>query len=288
MQRIIEVGGDEPVSLHARLGCLVATSKTNTEVRVPFPEIAVVVVGAQSTLSGSVLGSLGAFGAAVIAVDARHVPVSLTLPLVGHTLHAERLRLQIEVLPRIAPAAWAQVVRAKIDAQAALLADGAPLRALAARVAPGDPANIEAQAARLYWRALLGDDFRRDRSADGANRLLNYGYAVLRAIVARAVCAAGFHPALGLHHAGRDAFALADDLMEPARPIVDRVVRQLVEDWGTVRLDRSSKQEILGALLAPVAIGTALHSLFDAYGRVCSSLHDVLCRGEGELWLVKP
>ena len=100
---------------------------------------------------------------------------------------------------------------------------------LARRVRSGDPDNLEAQAARRYWTILLGSDFRRDADAPGINGILNYGYTVLRAIISRAICASGLHPTLGIHHSNRsNAFALADDLMEPYRPIVDRVVLNLV------------------------------------------------------------
>lgn len=287
MRHIVEVGCDKPATLREKLGCLAVKSGDQPEVRLPLPEVAVVILGPMSMLSGSVLGALSAFGAVVLTLDRRFAPASLTLPVVGHVLHAERLRLQIDKTPAVGPAAWAQIVRAKINGQAVLLASDMRQRlcALARAVEPADPKNIEAQAARVYWPSLLGASFR--RAGDGGpNRLLNYGYAVLRGLVARAVCAAGFHPAIGLHHAGRDAFALADDLMEPARPIVDRAVRLLVDQRGAdVELDGQSKRALLGALLSPVQAGREQLSLFEAFGRTCGSLYEMLRVGGGELWI---
>jgi CRISPR-associated protein Cas1 len=131
---------------------------------------------------------------------------------------------------------WQQLVRSKIDNQKYILecagADSDKVQELGIlikRVRSGDPDNIEAQAARQYWPALMGKDFRRDRTLDGANAFLNYGYTILRAATARAVVAAGLHPALGLHHKSQvNAFALVDDLMEPFRPVVDGKVAKML------------------------------------------------------------
>ena len=130
---------------------------------------------------------------------------------------------------------WQLIVRRKIVNQATILDSYAgnekvikDLLVLSRRVRSGDPENMEAQAARIYWRALMGNAFRRDRYASGANAALNYGYTVLRAATARAICGAGLHPSLGIHHRSAvNAFALVDDLMEPFRPLVDSLVRKI-------------------------------------------------------------
>ena len=164
---------------------------------------------------------------------------------------------------------WQQFVKAKLEAQAQLLeyrsGTDYGLRALAAEVRSGDPENVEARGARLYWRALFGDDFRRDREAEDLNRHLNYGYAVLRAITARAVCAAGLHPSLGIHHHNRyDAFCLADDVMEPFRPLVDRVVVNLNDRLGPdLPMDRDAKRALLLNLLERYEFEDETRSLFD-------------------------
>jgi CRISPR-associated protein Cas1 len=136
---------------------------------------------------------------------------------------------------------------------------------------------VEAQAARRYWPALFGAEFKRDPDAEDQNRLLNYGYAVLRAITARAICAAGLHPSLGLHHHNRyDSFCLADDLMEPYRPLVDAVVVEYCRVHGTkAPLDKSAKAALIGPLLGRYAWHGEERTLADWLGRAASSLADV-------------
>ena len=148
---------------------------------------------------------------------------------------------------------WSRLVRHKIVAQAAVLDRvGMPserLRRLSCTVRSGDPENCEAQAARAYWPLLFGRSFRRDPTLDGANALLNYGYAVLRAATARAIVSAGLHPSLSVHHrSGGDALALADDVMEPFRPTIDLAVHGLlVSGTDCVEDGRASLVETLSA-----------------------------------------
>ena len=166
----------------------------------------------------------------------------MLLPLVGHHLQARRFVAQAAASVPTKKRLWRQIVRAKIELQAHTLetlhGDSAGVRPLMRLVRSGDPENVEARAARAYWPLLFADDdFRRDHERGDQNRLLNYGYTVLRAIVARAICAAGLHPALGLHHHNQySAFCLADDLMEPFRP-----TKPLPHGHGSVEHD--SKQQ---------------------------------------------
>ena len=182
---------------------------------------------------------------------------------------------------------WQQIARAKILAQARLLEErtGADHGScgLASQVRSGDPANLEARAARIYWRKVFGEiEFRRDREQDGLNACLNYGYAVLRAIVARAICGAGLHPSLSLHHHNRyDAFCLADDLMEPFRPIVDRAVARSPRRARSGNAARSSREEMHSRRIAGrfEADGES-RTLFDWLGRVAASLAAAMEAGE--------
>jgi len=214
------------------------------------------------------LGAITANGGAVLALDDRCRPAGLMLPCDGNQHHAGRLRRQIARFPALAPKHWRQIVQAKIRAQAALVPEEPRVAACASQVALGDETNVEAQAARLYWSALFGDGFKR-HDGSGANTALDYGYAVVRAMVARAICASGLHPALGLHHrSDRDTFALADDLMEPARPIVDRIVSQLHES----AFDRTTKGALLAATTTEVIVAGRRTGLIEAYEIVCGSL----------------
>jgi CRISPR-associated protein Cas1 len=179
-------------------------------------------------------------------------------------------------------------VKSKIRAQGLLLLElygkDRGLRALAKKVKSGDVENLEGQASRRYWPALFNDpDFQRRRDAEDQNRFLNYGYAILRAIVARGICAAGLHPSLGIHHHNRyDAFCLADDLMEPFRAIVDRaVVRWVAEHGKDSEMCKEAKAAMLGALMERYDLEGEQRTLFDISSRLASSLAQVFL-GERE------
>lgn len=225
MERILDV---EQAALNVQSGALVVKKSGKKDVVIAVGEIAVVVVATSVALSGAVLSLLTKAGACLMSLDERHLPASLTVPIVGHSRATERLRLQVERQPRIADEEWRQIVVRKIEAQASHLDDcsklGEARRLRELSVDPGDPKNVEGQAAKIYWQTLFGSDFSRRDESDEVNRLLNYGYAVLRALVVRAIVAKGLHPGLGLHHKNAyDPFPLAADLMEPFRPAVDRV-----------------------------------------------------------------
>lgn len=259
------------------------------ETTVPLSDIAVLIAShPQVSLSHAVLSRLASAGGVFVACNEKHMPVSMLLPLAAHSLQTERLAKQASVPLPVKKRAWQAIVRAKIRAQSELLLErlesGCGLEGLAARVRSGDPQNIEAQAARIYWRELFGAGaFRRDPDSDGVNACLNYGYAVLRASVARAICGVGLHPSLGIHHHNRyDAFCLADDLMEPFRPLVDREVADLVTGLGKdFPLDLESKRIILRALLGRFTAEGESRTLFDWAARVASSLMSVI-DGSGE------
>ena len=251
---------------------------------VPLEEIAVVVVShPQVTYSHAVLPGLAAAGAILIACDSKHMPAAMMLPLVTHSVQTERFAAQAKASVPTCKRLWQQFVKAKLEAQAQLLeyrsGNDHGLRALATEVRSGDPENLEGRGARLYWPALFGEAFRRDREAQDLNRHLNYGYAVLRAITARAVCAAGLHPSLGIHHHNRyDAFCLADDVMEPFRPLVDRVVATLRDRYGPdLPMDRDAKRALLTSLLERYEFEEETRTLFDWVNRTASSLASVIC-----------
>jgi CRISPR-associated protein Cas1 len=159
----------------------------------------------------------------------------MMLPLDAHHVQTERHRAQGEASAPTRKRIWQRLIAAKIAQQADVLVHftghHGGLLPLSKRVRSGDPDNLEAQAAQRYWPSLFGRDFRRDRDADGINALLNYGYAVMRAAIARAVVASGLIPSLGVFHSNRsNPFCLADDLLEPYRPYVDWRVRLLMNE----------------------------------------------------------
>lgn len=190
----------------------------------------------------------------IVFCDRRYLPYSVILPISeGHTLHSKILQQQIEASAPGKKRLWQQVVRHKIEQQADTLerlqVDALPLRRMLPKVKSGDKENHEAQAAQVYWRLLLGRGFRRDPNAEGVNALLNYGYAIIRAMIARALVGSGLHPALGLHHRNQyNGLCLADDLMEPFRPWVDLLVQQIAETDPQPEVRQEHKQVLLALL----------------------------------------
>ena len=221
----------------------------------PIEDLGVVIVDdVRATYTQSVFLELLDAGATVLVSGRNHLPVGIMLPLDAHHVQTERHRAQIAAKEPVKKRVWQALIRAKIAQQAAVLTHftggHAGLAHMAGRVRSGDPDNLEAQAAQRYWPRLFGAVFRRDRDADGVNALLNYGYAVIRAAVARAIVAAGLIPSLGVHHRNRsNPFCLADDLFEPYRPYVDWRVKLLMGD-ETNPPPNLSQRETRAALLS--------------------------------------
>ncbi len=274
---------ERPARLSVRNGLLVVHPEGGEEVTVPLDEIGVLVAGhPQITYTQAVLAGIAGNGGAFVCCDHKHSPAGMLLPLAAHYVQAERFGQQAAAPLPVRKRLWQEIVRAKVGMQAALLAalygEDRGIAALAPRVRSGDPANVEAQASRRYWPALFNDvKFRRDPDREDRNRLLNYGYGVLRAIVARAACAAGLHPGLGLHHHNRyDSFPLASDLMEPFRPLADRAAVDWFGEHGPdAPLDRAAKGAMLAALAGRVRLGGEVRTVSDAAARAASSLANV-------------
>ncbi len=245
--------------------------------RVPLDQIAAVIVHTHGiTWSNSLLVELAERGAPVILCAANHQPRAVLCALEGHHAQNARMRAQWDAPAPLPKQAWKQVVIAKIKMQAAALAAiGQPparLEQIARGVQSGDSGNAEAQAARAYWPLMMGQEFRRDTDLPDINALLNYGYTVLRAATARAVTAAGLHPTIGLFHSNRaNAFTLADDLMEPFRPLVDLTARAIaMRDGAEVTSDAKRRMAELIALDLPLTGETSPVSV--ALSRLAVSL----------------
>ena len=241
-------------ALHSTRGGIEVCPEGKDPVTLPVAELAVVLIGMKVDLSAAVLHRLAEADVAVLFCDWRGIPEGGCYSWSDHGRVAARHRAQAGVsLPR-KKNAWARLIRAKIEGQASVLENikirgSGELLALADQVRSGDPGNVEAQAARLYWSRALGKGGVRQPAAGqliGANACLDYGYSVLRGHLMRAVLAAGLAPALGVFHRGRgNAFALADDLIEPFRPAIDEVALQLPPTASPS--DRSVKQLLVMA-----------------------------------------
>ncbi len=288
IKRTLEISS-EPAYLTARLDQLLIVRNGETFASVPCEDIGTVVVDQpQTTYSQAALVALARRGAVLLVCGADHLPTAMLLPLADHHEVVWRVAEQAAVGRALRKRLWKQLVGAKIRAQAHNLPPDCPGREklveLAKTVRAGDPANVEAHAAQVYWRYWLDRtpkqesaglevvSFRRDTDGDGLNALLNYGYAIVRAAVARALVAAGLLPALGLFHANRsNAFCLADDLMEPLRPLVDRRVRAL--HWqGQSRLVPGVKRALLEVLVERVRMGGDRGPLMVNLHRMTASL----------------
>jgi len=260
----------------------------------PIEDLGVVIVDdVRATYTQSVFLELLEAGATVMVTGRDHLPAGMMLPLNAHHVQTERHRAQVETSLPVRKRAWQAIVRAKILQQATVLShftgDHGGLAPMARRVRSGDPENLEAQAAQRYWPRLFGPAFRRQRGAEGVNALLNYGYAVVRAAVARAIVAAGLIPSLGVHHRHRaNPFCLADDLLEPYRPYVDWRVRQLASEDGECVPDlaeRSTRAELLSLLNETILVGGCREPLLLALHTSAASLCRALTGGDRSLSL---
>jgi len=230
---------------------------------IPIEDIGVVVLdNSQTTITQALLTALLEENIAVITCNDQHLPVGLQLPLDGHNLQRERWGEQLGASEPLRKQLWQQTVQQKIRNQAALLAaQGGETRNMlrwVSEVRSGDVENMEGRAAAYYWKSIFPaiPDFRRDRDGDEPNNLLNYGYAIIRALMARSLVAAGLLPTWGIHHHSRyDAYCLADDIMEPYRPFVDQVVIEIMH-WNTQyhTLTREHKQRLLAIPVMDVLI----------------------------------
>ena len=235
MDRIVDISTDG-LYLSVHRGFLVVTKSGEEQGRIALDDIGGLIVHAHgASWSNQVFVRLAERNVPVVLCGSNHAPVSVVWPLEGHHIQGARLRAQINASKPLQKQLWQTLVVAKIRMQGQILLangkEGGGFDRLARKVRSGDPDNMEAQAARRYWKQLFGPDFTRDQNRDGANALLNYGYTILRAIVSRAVCASGLHPTIGIFHSNRsNTFALADDLMEIYRPLVDQIVVNLISD----------------------------------------------------------
>jgi CRISPR-associated protein Cas1 len=281
IKRTIEISR-EPAYLTVRHKQLLLNHGDETIASIPCEDLGVVVVEhPQTTYSHAALNAMADAQAVLVVCDPSHLPKAMLLPLGDHSELVRRLKQQVTASVPLQKQLWRQLVQAKITAQAANLPAGTPahrrLVEMVKEVRSGDPTNCEAQAARIYWihwlsGVLVGERFRRDTDTPGINSLLNYGYAIVRAAVARAIVVAGLHPAFGVkHHNRSNAYCLADDLIEPLRPLVDARVRESVRE-GHLELDQLTKANLLAVLTAEVRLRDETGPLFVSLGRMVASL----------------
>lgn len=273
-----------PATLRLKDKQLSIDTKTDTgsrNVLVPVEDIGIIVIDdPQITLSSGLLQALQDNNVGVITCDYRHMPQSLLLPLEGHSTQQERYEAQLEASEPLKKQLWAQTVTQKIKNQAAILEsfmiNADYLYPIHKNVKSGDSENAEATAAVYYWQKIFAHvpGFVRHREGPPPNNFLNYGYAILRATMARSIVSAGLLPTLGIFHKNRyNAFCLADDLMEPYRPYVDEIVYKMVHEFGPVtELQKEHKAILLKIPACDVNIDGEKSPLMSAAQRTAVSL----------------
>ena len=248
----------------------------------PIEDIGVMIIEShQVTLTSALISNLLDNNVAIVTCDKYHLPQGMMLNLSGNTLQSERFTAQISASLPLKKQLWQQTVQAKIANQASSLristgTETGCMKKWVKTVKSGDSDNLEGRAAAYYWRNIFPPElkFVRDQWGDPPNHYLNYGYIVLRAIIARALTGSGLLPTLGIHHCNRyNAYCLADDIMEPYRPFVDLVVLEIIERYGyDAPLDKEVKKLLLSIPVIDVIIDNKRSPLMVAASTTTASL----------------
>lgn len=294
IKRIVEISSAR-TQLSIRYSQLIIREEGREVGSIPCEDIGVLLVDHQgTTYTHSVFTELLRYGAAVVLCGGNHQPAGMLLPIESNSMQTERFRQQIEAKEPVKKRLWRQIVRAKIKHQAKIVGSDSDvypvLMALREKVRSGDPENIEAQASKKFWPAYVQDiisEFHRDIEGRPPNNMLNYGYMVMRAAVARALCSAGLLPCLGIHHCNRyNAFCLADDMLEPFRGFVEAKVRDICRANGVPdELSQPIKARLLEVLYEPVTITGFEGPLMVGLHRVIASLQRCFAEEQKELEL---
>jgi CRISPR-associated protein Cas1 len=235
------------------------------EYTIPLSDLSCVVIETrQATLTSPLIDALASSGAVTYICDDKHIPSCVLLPFHAHSRQAGVARMQALWSEPFKKRCWQKIIHAKVTNQAEVITGRSHdtvdfLHRLRTHIASGDSGNIEAQAARAYWSALFENFARATNENDIRNSALNYGYAIVRGMIARALVGVGFLPAFGLHHCSElNAFNLADDMIEPFRPFVDAVVRELMDEDGDELpfvLDMRYKTRLFDLITMPCRFG---------------------------------
>ena len=248
---------------------------------IPIEDIGIVILdNPQITITQMLMSALLDNNCAVITCDSKHLPVGLILPLSGNSIQNERFRNQLDASLPLRKQLWQQTIECKIRNQGSMLFYSTGERhnnmsVWAGSVKSGDSGNLEARAAAYYWKTLLPENpgFIRGRFEDAPNNLFNYGYAILRAVVARALVGSGMLPTIGIHHHNRyNSYCLADDIMEPYRPFVDKIVIDQLQQGYKTLLDTTMKKKLLTIPTEEVLMDGTRRPLMVAVGQTTASL----------------
>lgn len=285
-ERIIEIA-EQSAFLNLENNLLTIRLKDGQSATVPVSEVQCLILANPAvTITGALLAALAENGAVVVISGKERLPAAMQLPISGNYLQNERFRSQIAAKLPLKKRLWQTVIQEKIKRQGELLnklhGSDHGLLSLAEKVRSGDPDNLESRAAVIYWKNFWQNSFQRDREAADSNMMLNYGYAVLRAITARACCGAGLHPTIGINHHNRyNAYCLADDLMEPFRPIVDETVYKLnPENRYVEELTRDMRHQLISSLQGKLDTADGAWKITDLIQRSARQIAESFQTGE--------
>ena len=248
---------------------------------IPIEDIGIVILDSPHiTITNALIAELNQNNVAILSCDAQHLPYGLMLPMFSHHAFTEKMYQQLESSLPLKKNLWQQTIVAKISNQAAVLRgmgiEDAKMQYYIGLVKSGDPQNVEGRAAAFYWEKLFAGNvqFTRDRNGDGPNAMLNYGYAILLAIVARALAASGLLPSFGIHHRNKyNPWCLASDIMEPYRPYVDKVVLKISEEYPDFEeLTPEIKRKLLQIPVVDILIDGSNSPLMVGVQRTTASL----------------
>lgn len=279
LKRTLYIGN--PAYLKLKDNQLQVIDPETKEVRgsAPVEDLAFLVLdNYQITLSHQLVVALQGSNVAIISCDAQHLPFGLMLPMSGHVEHSERLKVQMNVSEPLRKQLWKQTVEAKISQQMLLLKklgkEYEQMTEYLNAVKTGDSTNMEGIAAQYYWKRMY-ENFSREREGEAPNNFLNYGYSIIRSIVARALVSSGMHPTIGLFHRNKyNPYCLADDIMEPYRPYVDELVYELMNlPTRPTELTTPIKAELLKLASCDVMMMQKLRPLMVAVSSTTSSLY---------------
>ncbi len=289
IKRTVEISNKSHLSLRNKQ--LVITQDNKQVGQIPVEDIGELILNdPRITITQAAMVESQKNNVAVVLCDEKHLPISTLLPISeGNKLQSKVLRSQINIKVSTKKRMWQCTVREKIRNQARTLrhfdAGSKHLENMVARVKSGDATNLEATAARYYWRQLFGIKFRRDQNAEGTNALLNYGYSIIRAAIARAIVGTGLHPAIGIHHHSQyNGLALADDMIEPFRPWVDQIVKEITMDSESpTTICKETKKELLKPLEQTVSYRNETMPLMVALGYLAADLKRAIQENQKKL-----
>ncbi|WGL60088.1 type II CRISPR-associated endonuclease Cas1 [Pigmentibacter sp. JX0631] len=291
IKRIIDISSLN-VKLSVSHDLLVIESQE--KVTVPLTNIAALIVSSPAVIyTHAVLAKLSEFGAIFVCCDNYHLPIGMLQPLVSHSTQTQRFAKQILATIPFRKQIWKKIITRKIEVQAQLLIrrkrEDFGLLSLSKNVKSGDEGNLEAQAAKIYWKHISSNiDFKRNIYGDNENILLNYGYAILRATIARNLCATGLNPSIGIFHKSKyNPFCLADDLMEPFRPLVDNEVFTIVDEgkFNDKILNSEIKHRIISLMYNKFLLNKESRQLHDIISISAQSLSAAFLTSKSNLVL---